>query len=62
MEPKFEVGTITMHVNGKPVANLTDSKLESFTTAYLDVEDAEFVERGAFGMVTPYEAAIIDKR
>lgn len=62
MGPNLEVGTITMYINEKPVADLTDSKLESFTMAYPDVGDEEFVERGAFGMVTPYEAAMIDER
>lgn len=35
-EDRFEVENLTMVINEKPVANLTDCKLESFATDYQD--------------------------
>lgn len=45
-EDRFEVQNMTMFINEKPVANLTDCKLESIAATY---SDEEYEDRGFFG-------------
>lgn len=76
-EDRFEVENLTMVINEKPVANLTDCKLESFATDYQDEyegalwkalalgdgeEDEELEDRGFFGTLPGDELVEIDCR
>ena len=58
-EDGFEIEGMTLFVDGKAVANLTDCKLEGITATY---SDEEYEDRGFFGTMPGDELAEINLR